>query len=139
MIASFVKSQYERKKHFLQPFSYFFGGENIHRMPPHAYLVGGMRPFTRLQPLTFVTRHAIVAHPCFSYAEACIKALKVTKIVKQIKFEEAWWQVGSKILFTETILAKIFQTNCTFSVKQHHTGKVQFLFLKDFLLVLTKL
>ena len=39
---------------------------------------------------------------------------------------------------TNTILAKIYQTNCSFSVKQHPTGKVQFLFFKNFFLVLTK-
>ena len=44
---------------------------------------------------------------------------------------------GNKLL-KATILAKIFQTNCSFSVKQHPTGKVQFLFFKNFLLVLTK-
>ena len=37
-----------------------------------------------------------------------------------------------------TILAKISQTNCSFSVKQHTTGKVKFLFFKNLLLVLTK-
>ena len=42
-------------------------------MPPHAYVVGGMQLFTPLQPLNFETRCAIVAHPCFSYTEACVK------------------------------------------------------------------
>ena len=31
-------------------------------MPPHAYLVGGVQLFARLQPLNFVTRHAYVFH-----------------------------------------------------------------------------
>ena len=31
----------------------------------------GVLLFTRLAPLNFVTRCAIVARPCFSYAEAC--------------------------------------------------------------------
>ena len=31
-----------------------------------------MRLFTRPWPLNFVARHAIVGHPCFSYAEACL-------------------------------------------------------------------
>ena len=39
-------------------------------MPPHTYLVGGMRLFTRLLPQNFVTGCVIVAHPYFSYAEA---------------------------------------------------------------------
>ena len=39
-------------------------------------------------------------------------------------------------LHRSAILAKMFQTNCSFSVKEHPTGKVQF--FKNFLLVLTK-
>ena len=68
----------------------------------------------------------------------CIKVLRVSKCVKQIIFERVWWRVRSKILFEETILAKLFQTNCSFSLKYHPTGKVQFLFFKNLLLVLTK-
>ena len=68
----------------------------------------------------------------------CIKVLRVTKSVKQIKFEGAWWSLKSKILFVEAILAKMPQSNCSFSVKQHPTRKVQFRFLKNFFLVLTK-
>ena len=37
-----------------------------------------------------------------------------------------------------TVLAKVFQTGCSFAVKQHPAGKVQFLFFKNSLLVLTK-
>ena len=39
-------------------------------MPPHAYLVGGVQLFTHLWSLNFVTRIAIVAHRCVSYAKA---------------------------------------------------------------------
>ena len=46
-----------------------------------------------------------------------IKVLRVIKIVKQIKFVGAWWQLRSKIHFAETILPKIFQVNCSFSEK----------------------
>ena len=42
-------------------------------------------------------------------------------------------------LFSDTtILAKIYETNFSVSVKQRTTGKVQFQFLNSFLLVLTK-
>ena len=37
-----------------------------------------------------------------------------------------------------TILAKIYETNFSVSVKKHTTGKVQFQFLNSFLLALTK-
>ena len=46
-----------------------------------------------------------------------IKVLRVSKCVKQIIFERVWWRVWSKKLFEETILAKLFQTNCSFSLK----------------------
>ena len=46
--------------------------------------------------------------------------------------------VRSKILFPETILAKISETNFSVSVKLRVTGKVQFQFLNSFSLVLTK-
>ena len=46
-----------------------------------------------------------------------IKVLTGTNIVKQVKFKGVRWGVRSKILFPETMLAKIFQTNCSFSVK----------------------
>ena len=39
-------------------------------MPPHTYLMGGIQLFKHLQPLNIVTRRAIVACPCFAYAEA---------------------------------------------------------------------
>ena len=41
-------------------------------MPPHAYLAGGVQLFTRLQPLSFAMRRAIIARPCLSFAEACL-------------------------------------------------------------------
>ena len=40
--------------------------------------------------------------------------------------------------FVATIIHKIFEINSSFHVKQHTTGKVQFLFFSSFLLVLTK-
>ena len=58
--------------------------------------------------------------------------------MKQIKFKGRWWGVRRKKLFPEKTLAKIFQASCSFSLKQHPTGKVLFLFLKNFFLALPK-
>ena len=44
-----------------------------HRKPTHACLVGSMQLLTCLQPLNLAMRRAIIARPCFSYAEACWK------------------------------------------------------------------
>ena len=43
-----------------------------------------------------------------------------------------------KLSIIATTIHKIFETNSSFHVKQGTTGKVQFLFLSSFLLVLTK-
>ena len=75
--------------------------------------------------------------------------LKVRKIWKLIPtFEEVKGEklvVGfffcarlSQIGLRPTIIPKIFEINSSFHVKQHTTGKVQFLFFWRFLLVLTK-
>ena len=37
-----------------------------------------------------------------------------------------------------TVLAKVFQTDCSFSVKWHRAAGVQFLYFGNFLLVLTR-
>ena len=47
-------------------------------------------------------------------------------------------QVRSKILFSQTILAKIYEANFSVSMKWRTTEKVQFQFLNSFLLGLTK-
>ena len=57
-------------------------------MPPHAYLVNGVRLFTCLQPLDFVARHAIVACPCFSYVEACISFVWILCKMKVLMVHE---------------------------------------------------
>ena len=62
----------------------------------------------------------------------CVKGLRVTKIVKQIKFKGVRGQVRSKKLFAETTIHKILETNSSFYVKQCTTGKVQFLFFSIF-------
>ena len=59
-----------------------------------------------------------------------------------------YYELGAIILYLEgeaisvgtiaAILAKIYETNFSVSVKSRITGKVQFQFLNSFLLVLTK-
>ena len=56
-----------------------------------------------------------------------MEGLRVTKIVKEIRFERIWGWVRSKKVFPATILHKIFQTNSSFHVKWCTTGKVYFL------------
>ena len=60
----------------------------------------------------------------------CVKGIRVTKIPKQIKFEEVW--VRSKKLLPETITHKIFETSSTFDVKWRTTGKLNSSFSGDF-------
>ena len=47
-------------------------------------------------------------------------------------------QVRRRKMFQETIIHKTFEINSGFHVKERTAGKVQFLFFKNFLLVLTK-
>ena len=54
---------------------------NNHRTPPHAYLVGGVRHSTRLQPLNFMTRRAIVTRPRFSYMPKPVRYMSKLPIV----------------------------------------------------------
>ena len=42
------------------------------------------------------------------------------------------------IRYEATIIHKLFETNSSFHMKSHTTGKVQFLFFRRFLLILTK-
>ena len=46
-----------------------------------------------------------------------MKGLRVTKIVKQIKFEGVRGDLETKKMFLETIMNKIFETNSSFYVK----------------------
>ena len=66
------------------------------------------------------------------------KALELQNLSKKIKFEGVWGELEAKLLFAETTIHKIFETNSRFHVKQRTTGKVQFVFFSSFLLVLTK-
>ena len=46
-----------------------------------------------------------------------MKGLRVTKNVKETKFEVVWGELESKKRFPETITHKIFETNSGFNVK----------------------
>ena len=46
-----------------------------------------------------------------------MKGLRVTKIVKEVKFEGAWGKLEAKKMFPEKIIHKIFETNPSFHVK----------------------
>ena len=45
-----------------------------------------------------------------------MKGVRVTKIVKEIKFQGIWGELKQK-MFPETIIHKIFETNFSFHVK----------------------
>ena len=53
-----------------------------------------------------------------------MKGLRVTKIVKEIKFERVLWELRSKKGFPETISHKKFETNASSPVKELTTGRV---------------
>ena len=46
-----------------------------------------------------------------------MEGLRITKIVKEIKFQEVWGELESKKRFPETISHKIFENNSSFQVK----------------------
>ena len=56
--------------------------------------------------------------------------------VNEIKFQGVWLKLKATTFFPDAIIHKIFETNSSFHVKQHPTGKVHILFFKRFLLVL---
>ena len=53
-----------------------------------------------------------------------MKSLSVSEIRKKIPFEGVWYELESKKGFPETISYKISETNSSFHVKEHTTGKV---------------
>ena len=53
-----------------------------------------------------------------------MKGLRVTKNVKEIKFEGVWGELESKRKFPEIVTHKIFEINSSFHVKWRTTGKV---------------
>ena len=46
-----------------------------------------------------------------------MKGLRVTKDVKETKFEGIWGELIANKIFPETIILKIFETNSSFHVK----------------------
>ena len=93
---------------------------------------------TEVNPVKFLDTKIILSNEVVVTTQIYLKENKkavpwVFKIPKRYKRNTI-----SGDLHRSTILAKIFQTNCSFSVKEHPTGKVQLLFFKIFLLVLTK-
>ena len=46
-----------------------------------------------------------------------MKGLRVTKDVKETKFEGIWGELIANKIFSETIILKIFETNSSFHVK----------------------
>ena len=53
-----------------------------------------------------------------------VKDLRVTKYVKENRFEGVWGELELKKKLPETITDKILETNSSFHVKQCTTGKV---------------
>ena len=93
---------------------------------------------TEVNPVKFLDTKIILSNEVVVTTQIYLKENKkavpwVFKIPKRYKRNTI-----SGDLHRSTFLAKIFQTNCSFSVKEHPTGKVQFLFFNIFLLVLTK-
>ena len=46
-----------------------------------------------------------------------VKSLRVTNIVKEIKFERAWRELEAKKMFPEKTIHKLFETNSSFHVE----------------------
>ena len=53
-----------------------------------------------------------------------MKDFRVTKIVKQIKFEEVWDELDPNKMLPKTTIHEIFETSSSFHVKQRTVGKV---------------
>ena len=71
-------------------------------------------------------------------AQNCVKGLRLGTIFPNKLNLKGHGQVRNKKLFLETIIHKVFAADSSFHVKWRTTGKVQFLFFRSFLLVLTK-
>ena len=67
-----------------------------------------------------------------------MEGLRVTKIVKETKFQRVRDKLEAKKRFQETIICKLCETNSSFHVKLCTMGKFWFLFFKRSLLVLKK-
>ena len=66
-----------------------------------------------------------------------LNALELRKLSKKSNLKKSGVSYKQKTV-PESIIHKIFETNSSFHVKQHTVEKAQFLFLRIFLLVLTK-
>ena len=53
-----------------------------------------------------------------------VNGLRITKIVKPIKFERAWAELEAKKLSLQELMNKTFDTNSSFDVKQCNMGIV---------------
>ena len=67
----------------------------------------------------------------------CSVTLESPKLLNKLSLKGPG-RVRSKNLFVEATIDKIFEANSSFHEKQRTKGKVQFLFVKSFLVVLTK-
>ena len=67
-----------------------------------------------------------------------MKGLRLTKIINEITFEEVSGKLESKMHFQRQSFTTYLKLIPDFFVKQWTAGKVQFLFLMGFLLVLKK-
>ena len=67
-----------------------------------------------------------------------MNGVRVTKNVKEIKFDGVCSKLEAKKCFQRQIIYKISETNFNFHWTYCTMGKVQFLFLKSFLVVLIK-
>ena len=69
--------------------------------------------------------------------------LNINKAIETAQWLQMCWNqhffsIDLHVLEQSTTMDKIFETISSFHVKQHTTGKVQFLLFSSFLLVLTK-
>ena len=76
---------------------------------------------------------------CSYFRLSSVKILRVNKNIKEIKLRGVCGRLKPKKGFPETMTHKVLETNSSFHVKKRTTERVEFLFFKSFLLVLTKL
>ena len=67
-----------------------------------------------------------------------MKGLQVTRIIKEINFEDIWGELEAKNCFQIQPFTKYLRQTLVFMCNDAY-GKVKFLFLKSFLLVLKKI
>ena len=67
---------------------------------------------------------------CSNLCYISVKDLRVTKIVKEIKFEGAWGELECKKMFPEAIIDKIFEKSSGCEIA--HCGKSLFSVFQEF-------